>query len=651
MFGIRRFIDSSGDSKELALAQFSALSQQIPLLYAIVIVNTLTLSYVHYGLAPKFLTIGFPAFFCVIGVVRTLRMAFSRGKRRPSIDIVRRQLRLTIVLGIILGAAMTAWAIALFSYGDAFTKGHVTLFIGLNMIAVITCLMPLRQVASLIFVLVAIPSVMYLLSQPEMVYRAIAVNILLVSGAMGLVLLRSNTEFRNSVEKQRALDEQKNTLLVLNRENRRLAAEDSLTGLPNRRCFFEKLEETLEERTRTGEDFVLGLLDLDGFKPINDIFGHAAGDRLLIEVARRMQAVMPDDGFLARLGGDEFAIILPHPGTNLEAESACDRIVDAMSESFDFDDGSATISATIGLARFPDASRNAQTLYERADYALYYTKQNNKGHVGVYSIEHETILKEVSMIAQRLREADLDNELSVVFQPIVDHAQGETKGFEALARWHNPVLGKVSPELFIRSAEQMGIISKLTLVLLQKAVDAAAAWPEDKYLSFNLSAYELCSTETIQSILALVDASPLPTSRLVFEITETAVMQDFSRANQSLKLLREAGAQIALDDFGTGYSSLSYVRQLPLDRLKIDRSFIMDIETDQASMDIVKSIVDLCCNLKIDCIVEGVETEPQLQMLESIGCRQYQGFYFSRPMDARSAAQYVAFDQDLECAG
>ena len=255
------------------------------------------------------------------------------------------------------------------------------------------------------------------------------------------------------------------------------------------------------------------------------------------------------------------------------------------------------------------------------------------------------IIREASTITHQLREADLEAELTLAFQPIVDCTTNQTAGFEALARWKSPVLGQIAPDLFIRSAEQMGIVSRITFILLEKAIGTAAGWREDVCLSFNLSAYDLCSHNAISRILEIVERSGFAPDRLTFEITETAVMQDFDRAISSLGRLRAAGISIALDDFGSGYSSLSYLRKLPIDCLKIDRSFVQDIGRDPAGHHVVETIVRLCRSLDLACVVEGVETQAQLDLLRQMGCTRIQGYYFSRPMGAIEAAAFLRTEE------
>ena len=427
------------------------------------------------------------------------------------------------------------------------------------------------------------------------------------------------------------------------RKIQHLANKDPLTSLPNRRSFFNQLQVLTEEyKASPDKKIMVGLLDLDGFKRINDVFGHPAGDDLLMKTAERLSNVLGEGMTLARLGGDEFGVIITKPEDIENVVGIGQQICEAMRHVFYLRDGAVQIAATIGFVEYPTMAESAQLIFERADYALCYSKQHSKGAPVIFSEKHEIIIRKAANIEHQLTHANLEEELSMLFQPIVDLHTHKTVGFEALARWNNPVLGQVRPDIFINNAEQMGMIGKLTKILLKKALAAACEWPDDITLSFNLSTYDLSSEMTVLNLISLVENSDFPNHRIMFEVTETAVMQDFDQANRALELLKLQGASIALDDFGTGYSSLSYVQRMPLDRLKIDRSFVTEVHTDKNSRNIVKTITDLCNNLNLDCIVEGVESEAQLAVLEEMGCRYIQGYYFSRPLCQQDALKFIS---------
>ncbi|MGE3247425.1 MAG: putative bifunctional diguanylate cyclase/phosphodiesterase [Beijerinckiaceae bacterium] len=642
------YLTSKDSSDELVRAQYAVMTRQTPLMYAILLINMAALALTLYGKAPFYLTVTIPAVFGLVCVVRAYKMA-TDSESRHTVAVLRRKLNLVVALAVLLGMSICAWSLALFGYGDMAGKAQVAFFIAVTIIAVITCLMPLRQIAMILFATVVAPASLVLVLQKEAEFKAIALNMLLVVAGMVFVLLRSNADFQQGIAKQSELNRQRKELQGLNSTVSVLANQDSLTGLPNRRSFFAYLDSLIGGGpVRTS--FAVGVVDLDGFKPVNDIHGHGAGDKLLREVASRLLGALPGRGMLARLGGDEFAIILEQPGDDAKLLATCESMIATLRRPFALDEGSAAISATCGIARYMSASVTGDELYEMADFALYHSKQNNRGSVTLFSQEHEKEIRKVATISQRLRAADMERDFSICYQPIVDGLSGQTLGFEALARWSDRILGDVAPDVFIRSAEQNGTIGKITIGLLERALRTAACWPEGIYLSFNLSAHDLCSRETVDRILETMRRNAVTPGRLVFEITESAILQDFDRAIVAIGELRMAGASIALDDFGTGYSSLNYLRKLPIDRVKIDRSFVVDIEDDAPARDIMQAIIGLCRTMRLQCIVEGVETQTQLAELSAMGGMAYQGFLFGRPMSAEQLRAYLESVQEIRLA-
>jgi diguanylate cyclase (GGDEF)-like protein len=427
----------------------------------------------------------------------------------------------------------------------------------------------------------------------------------------------------------------------LSDDNFRLASIDSLTDLPNRRSFFASLRALSEQMLGSHGGFNVGLIDLDGFKQVNDIYGHACGDLVLQEVGARLLALAEPGIFFARLGGDEFGVLVQHKPANETLLALGERICEALGQPYRVAGNVAELSGTIGWAAFPEAGTTVAQVFERADAALYAGKESRRGTPVIFSSEHETRIRRSSLVTQELRHADLESELFLEFQPIYDVVAQRTLGMEALGRWHNARLGAVRPEEFIRIAERTELILRVTEVLLHKALDEVARWPSELYLSFNLSAIDICTSARAHRLIDIVMASGVPPHRVSFEITETAVTRDFEQARCSLTMIKKAGCRVSLDDFGTGYSSLSYVHRLPFDTIKIDRSFMTDVDTNSASKKIVKSVLDLCRNLGLECVVEGLETASQVDVVKRLGARAVQGYLFSRPMRASAIATYL----------
>ncbi len=419
-----------------------------------------------------------------------------------------------------------------------------------------------------------------------------------------------------------------------------LADCDALTGLPNRRSFFQQMDGHLAG-AETGEPFDLALIDLDGFKPINDIYGHSVGDALLVEVAARLRETCGSSAFPARMGGDEFAIILPGRRSEIALQAFGNVLCEALRDPYVLGGVSAIISGSVGFVRCLSGGQTSSQLLERADYALYFAKQNLRGAPVVFNDKHEAEMRDFSVVDQTLRSSDLDRELSIVFQPQIDVVENRTVSFEALARWDSARLGAVRPDIFIKAAERSGLITRITLLLLEKALSEVAKWPLDTRVSFNLSARDLRSGISISNISKAVHASGIDPHRIEFEITETAMLTDFEQACEALSKLKALGCRIAVDDFGSGYSSFSYIHRLPIDKIKIDRSFVVQLVKHGSALKIIKTIIDLCRNLNLDCVIEGVETEAEMAKLSQVKARYIQGYLFARPMAADDVMPYL----------
>jgi len=424
----------------------------------------------------------------------------------------------------------------------------------------------------------------------------------------------------------------------LRNEAQKLADCDALTGLPNRRSFFA----AFAAAQTAGRGFDLLLVDLDGFKPINDIYGHSVGDALLIDVAARLREACGEAATPSRMGGDEFAILTHAPMSDDALAAFGARLCDSLRETYLLGGATANISASLGMVHVGDPLMSASQALERADYALYFAKQNLRGAPVVFSARHEAEMRDFNLVDQTLRASDLDSELSIVFQPQVDVTDGRTLSFEALARWNSARLGAVRPDVFIRAAERSGLITDITLRLLEKALRLAADWPGAARVSFNLSARDLRSSLSIDNIIGAVRASGVDPRRIEFEITETAMLSDFEQACEALSRLKAMGCRIAVDDFGAGYSSFSYIHRLPVDKIKIDRSFVVQLVSHPSALKIVKTIIELARNLNLDCVIEGVETEAEMSKLRQVKARYVQGYLFAKPMAATEVATWLA---------
>tara|TARA_R110000751_G_scaffold8822_4_gene34049 strand:+ start:7811 stop:9226 length:1416 start_codon:yes stop_codon:yes gene_type:complete len=424
-------------------------------------------------------------------------------------------------------------------------------------------------------------------------------------------------------------------------ENDSIVYTDRLTGLGNGVRLRERITKLVAERSLDPAPFAIGLVNLDGFRPIKDLFGRAAGDDILCQVAHRLRACMPAGSLVVRLDQDAFAFVLPLVFDKLAAEKISDLFRDILAAPYDLDKRNVRLSASFGFAIYPYAGEDYAQLMESADTALYRSKCRGRGQITVYSRDIAEEMNRTTQLEQALRRAVFADEVEVHFQPIVDLASGHPIGFEALARWTDDELGSISPAVFIPLAEERGLIEPLTEALLKKATKAALSWPDDIFLSFNLSSAQLIDPHTFKKILTIIRTAGLDTRRLELEITETAMMADPDLANSIIKSLRDEGISISLDDFGTGQSSLGRLRAIALDKVKIDRSFVSEITRDRASEHIIKAIVALCDGLDLCVVAEGIETVEQANKLLALGCSIGQGFFHGRPMNATDVLVYL----------
>lgn len=420
-----------------------------------------------------------------------------------------------------------------------------------------------------------------------------------------------------------------------------LADSDTLTGIPNRRAIFEKIDALIER----GKPFWLGIFDLDGFKAINDVYGHSMGDRLLCAAVDRVMEQVSEGVMIGRIGGDEFAAILPGNLTEQQVKKLVSNGIESITSPYVIDNQELTVGASAGLSHFPDMGAHSTQLYEQADFALYKAKTHFRGQCILFEAADSEEMKNAIAIERELREGNLEEELFVLFQPQYSPSEKRVLGFEALARWENPKLGLVRPDQFIRVAERSGFIQKITGILFRKGLAELKRWPDDIGLSFNLSARDISDQAFVLSLLGEIMKAELSPARLEFEITETAVMSDLTTSSAVLSRLRSSGCKVALDDFGSGYSSFEYLDQLPLDKVKIDRSFIRRVPHSITSREIVAAINGLCSKLNLRCVLEGVETDHEMAVLEELQPDLIQGYLFGRPMSGEDARQLIADQQ------
>jgi diguanylate cyclase (GGDEF)-like protein/PAS domain S-box-containing protein len=408
-----------------------------------------------------------------------------------------------------------------------------------------------------------------------------------------------------------------------------LAHHDALTDLPNRSAFNAELDERLERAQEASTGFAVLSLDLDRFKEVNDVLGHPVGDMLMRAAADRL-AAEADGAFVARIGGDEFMILMPDNARREDVLTLAERLVEVIRKELEVDDYLSQVGVSVGIAVYPDDGVDPATLLANADSALYRAKREGRARVCFFESETDQELRDRRLLQHDLRQALEQNQFLVYFQPQA-RMDGEVIGFEALLRWNHPTRGFVPPDQFIPLAEENGLIIQIGEWVLREACREAASWPRPLQVAVNLSPVQFQAGDLERSIHQVLLETGLTPTRLEVEITEGVLIGDFTRALNLLRRLKARGIRIAMDDFGTGYSSLSYLQSFPFDKIKIDRSFISNLEATPQSAEIVRAVLSLAHALNIPVIAEGVETEAQRAFLAHEACEQMQGYLVGRP--------------------
>ena len=426
-----------------------------------------------------------------------------------------------------------------------------------------------------------------------------------------------------------------------------LAHHDVLTDLPNRAAFNAAVDAALKDAGATGANFALLSIDLDRFKEINDVFGHATGDALLQAVGKRLAAGC-EGAFLARIGGDEFSVISGEGQQPAAAETLAARLLDAINGDIDLDCQTVRIGMSIGIAIYPADGTDADVLQANADAALYRAKSEGRSSVRFFAPDMDRRLRERRLLHHDLRSALERDEMQIYFQPQAA-IDGRITGFEALLRWRHPTRGMVDPREFIPLAEETGLIIPIGEWVLREACREAASWKNPLGVAVNLSPVQFRHGDLPALVHSVLLDSGLTIGRLEIEITESVLMQETDHNIRTLHALKDLGVRIALDDFGTGYSSLSYLRAFPFDKIKIDRSFMRDLESRGDSLAIIKAVIGLGHSLGMSTTAEGVETEEQLKAVREQGCNEVQGFLFSPPLEVGAVLQLLSREaQPLE---
>jgi diguanylate cyclase (GGDEF)-like protein/PAS domain S-box-containing protein len=417
----------------------------------------------------------------------------------------------------------------------------------------------------------------------------------------------------------------------------RLAHYDSLTDLPNRAAFNQCFASVLERAAKSDESFAVLVMDLDRFKEVNDVFGHSTGDRLLRAIAQRLSAML-EGAFLARLGGDEFAVIVTESPAPTQAARLAERLLAAVGDEFEIEGHRMGIGLSVGIALYPIDGADGSALLANADAALYRAKAEGRGSIRFFEVDMDHRLRERRALLHDLRSAIEHGQFQAFYQPQA-RIDGEIIGFEALARWQHPTRGQVPPDTFIAIAEESGLIHRIGEWMLREACREAASWPKPLHLAVNLSPVQFRQGDLAGLVHQVLIDTALAPGRLELEITESVLIDDLPRALSTLRRLKALGVRISMDDFGTGYSSLSNLQAFPFDKIKIDRSFISNLEHSAQAATIVRAVIALGRGLGLPVLAEGVETKAQLEILAREACSEVQGFLIGRPLPI---AEYAA---------
>ena len=473
-------------------------------------------------------------------------------------------------------------------------------------------------------------------------------------------IIEDVTERRNAVERLRQLNEELerrvherteelaraneklkeevNERLHAEERARHLSLHDELTGLPNRRLLQDRLAQSLAQARREGWQVAVMFLDLDRFKNINDTLGHAAGDEVLREMARRLTGTVRDSDTVSRVGGDEFVIVLPHAQVETEIAPIAAKLMAQLSEPCTIGDRELRVTPSIGVSVFPDDGEDPVKLLSYADAAMYHAKASGRRNVQFYAATMSAALQARLKLENDLHRAVAQNELELYYQPRIDFRSGTVVSYEALLRWNHPLEGLIMPGTFIPIAEDSGLIMPIGEWVIREACQQMKRWREANFvvqsMAVNLSARQFFDSKLSDRVaLALTDSGMRP-EQLELEITESILMANTEETMSLFGQLKRLGVKLSIDDFGTGFSSLAYLKRFHVDNLKIDHSFVRDVGTDPDDAAIVRAIVNLAQSLQLRVIAEGVETREQLDFLAACGCQEAQGYYFARPLPA-----------------
>lgn len=628
--GLRGALTIDGSNEPLMRAQLRMLRYRLPFVYLLGFSAVLVV-------AQHRLSVGFDwsvmsgaailGALCLWRIVHWLRY----DEEKYDFEHVRKSLQSIIYSAGILGGLFSSWAIWAMSQNTMTAHQEVSFFVLISLLGALFCLAYLRQAVLMLALCVGVPLAIFSWFSSADVFSVLALHFIFVVAVLGVVTQSFGSDFETFISQQTRLYKTQAEAKSQAKEMRKLAFKDVLTDLDNRRGFFHYLRSNFPRNDQTS--LILGLIDLDGFKPINDIYGHPAGDDLLRKVSRRLSEFLGDEVFVARVGGDEFALITLRKMSEHEIIALGRAICAALKVPFVLKTGvQVKLSASLGFARARVDADSPEQLFERADHTLYYAKTYHIGHALLFEDKHERITRDSAEIAQGLRDSQFVDEMEMVFQPMVSATNSNITSVEALARWHRPDGVEILPDRFIPVAEAMGLMNKLTLALFEKATDCMLHWPKYLRLNFNLSSADLIEPHVVNSLMDITHKKGISPNRISFEISENVLHDHLDQAERMLDQLSGFGFTITLDDFGGRISNFNHLHQLPVDVVKLDSELICDLRFSTQSRILVRKIVELAQGLDLKVVAQGISSSDHLHVLDGLGCQYYQGFHFARPM-------------------
>ncbi len=625
-----------GDNFTRAYAQ--SLSQRLPLLYAVVAIDCFLLAYRFAGIAPAWLTIAMPLALTLIALWRGMYWLPSRIRKR-GLRRVRRDLKAMNWVGSISAFTFAVWGMMLYPYGDLAAQSFVHYIVAITLFSGVLGLGHAPLTALRIVVAVSIPTTIMIWFSNHPNAIPVALVQIFIAGILLMLACSHHRDFVRLELSREQLKRRERQSAQLAQDNLLQATVDPLTGALNRRAILEQLEKAMEGGHNGGGSAWLALIDLDGFKHVNDTYGHAAGDTVLAAVASRLATIARVRSF-GRLGGDEFALILDPDLSEQDVRVSAMDLSETLRAPVRHGSTVLRLSGSVGVHRID--GRSASDCLERADAALYKAKKHGDGAVVVFSPEDEADLQARAAITRQFNNSDLDTHIKLLYQPIVDAETGRITGFEAFARWSPDGHNWLAPAHFISLAEATGRTGDLTRMVLARALSECRAWEQGRTLSINLAPRDVMRAGTADALATIAQAAGAPPGSIILEVTERALIDDPKRAEVQLAAFRARGFRIALDDFGAGWSSLSQVHRLPLDMIKIDQGLSRALASDPGARTLVGTIVSLAWQLGIDCTIKGVEDETQAQTARALGVRLMQGYHFGRPAPAADAMASLA---------